>query len=166
MGISVKDFGCPVYQCLPAVWYDMRLQASGSVSPGGQLWERVEAGMFSEAQAARIIREVLQLLAQAHSRNIIIRDIKPDNLLFLNHDEDAPLKAIDFGIATVCGPDEMLADRCGKSLCCGMPCPLCSDWLCSCCLFRAWPWLASVCCIASGSLPSMCGASRAPSEAC
>lgn len=82
---------------------------------GGQLWERVEAGRFSEAQAARIIREILQLLAQAHSRNIVIRDIKPDNLLFLDHSEDAPLKAIDFGIATICTPDDILQDRCGKS---------------------------------------------------
>ncbi|KAL3140553.1 hypothetical protein ABBQ32_005132 [Trebouxia sp. C0010 RCD-2024] len=80
---------------------------------GGQLWERVEAGRFSEAQAARIIREVLQLVAQAHSRNIIIRDIKPDNLLFLDHSQDAPLKAIDFGIATICSPTDVLAERCG-----------------------------------------------------
>lgn len=81
---------------------------------GGQLWERVEAGRFSEAQAARIIREVLQLLAQAHSRNIIIRDIKPDNLLFLDQTQDAPLKAIDFGIATICSPTDVLAERCGE----------------------------------------------------
>ena len=81
---------------------------------GGQLWERVEAGRFSEAQAARIIREILQLLAQAHSRNIVIRDIKPDNLLFLDHSQDAPLKAIDFGIATICTPDDILQERCGE----------------------------------------------------
>ena len=85
-----------------------------SLHVGGQLWERVEAGRFSEAQAARIIREVLQLLAQAHSRNIIIRDIKPDNLLFLDHSDDAPLKAIDFGIATICSPTGVLAERCGE----------------------------------------------------
>lgn len=81
---------------------------------GGQLWERVEAGRFSEAQAARIIREILQLLAQAHSRNIIIRDIKPDNLLFLDHSSDSPLKAIDFGIATVCSPTDIMEERCGE----------------------------------------------------
>ena len=85
-------------------------------STGGQLWERVEAGRFSEAQAARIIREILQLLAQAHSRNIVIRDIKPDNLLFLDHSQDSPLKAIDFGIATVCSPTDILEERCGKLL--------------------------------------------------
>lgn len=87
---------------------------------GGQLWERVEAGRFSEAQAARIIREILQLLAQAHSRNIIIRDIKPDNLLFLDHSNDSPLKAIDFGIATICSPTDILDERCGEQ-------PLCAD---------------------------------------
>ena len=90
---------------------------------GGQLWERVEAGRFSEAQAARIIREILQLLAQAHSRNIIIRDIKPDNLLFLDHSDDSPLKAIDFGIATICSPTDILDERCGKQ----RYHPLCAD---------------------------------------
>ena len=90
---------------------------------GGQLWERVEAGRFSEAQAARIIREILQLLAQAHSRNIIIRDIKPDNLLFLDHSDDSPLKAIDFGIATICSPTDILDERCGEQ----RYQPLCAD---------------------------------------
>ena len=136
---------------LPAICCDATLSADGGCSPGGQLWERVEAGRFSEAQAARIIREILQLLAQAHSRNIIIRDIKPDNLLFLNHDEDAPLKAIDFGIATVCRPDETLADRCGNVLWGAMPChPL----LCSAPL-----------CFESGSSPSMSAARDAQSQA-
>lgn len=93
---------------------DKHLYLVTELCTGGQLWERVEAGRFSEAQAARIIREIMQLLAQAHSRNIVIRDIKPDNLLFLDHSEDAPLKAIDFGIATICTPDDVLEERCGS----------------------------------------------------
>ncbi|DBA83389.1 TPA: hypothetical protein ACH3X2_006533 [Trebouxia sp. C0005] len=93
---------------------DKHLYLVTELCTGGQLWERVEAGRFSEAQAARIIREILQLLAQAHSRNIVIRDIKPDNLLFLDHSQDAPLKAIDFGIATICTPDDILQERCGS----------------------------------------------------
>lgn len=44
----------------------------------------------------------------------MIRDIKPDNLLFLDDSEDAPLKAIDFGIATICSPDDVLQERCGE----------------------------------------------------
>lgn len=93
---------------------EQKAEEACHVHAGGQLWERVEAGRFSEAQAARIIREILQLLAQAHSRNIVIRDIKPDNLLFLDHSQDAPLKAIDFGIATICTPDDILQERCGE----------------------------------------------------
>ena len=30
------------------------------------------------------------------------RDVKPDNFLFLNPAEDAPLKMIDFGLAEYC----------------------------------------------------------------
>ena len=108
---------------------------------GGQLWERVEAGRFSEAQAARIIREILQLLAQAHSKNIVIRDIKPDNLLFLDHSKNAPLKAIDFGIATVCTPDDVLEERCGETLSCTPAC----QWLLPLVIIFPQPMMHSHC---------------------
>ena len=47
-------------------------------------------------------------------RNVLIRDVKPENFLYLTKDEDAPLKAIDFGIAQYCKADEFLRDKAGK----------------------------------------------------
>lgn len=65
------------------------------------------------ADAANAVRDVLRTVAQCHARNVLIRDVKPDNFLYLTSDENAPLKAIDFGLAQYCKADENLRDRAG-----------------------------------------------------
>lgn len=65
------------------------------------------------ADAAKAVRDVLRTVAQCHARNVLIRDVKPDNFLYLTSDEDAPLKAIDFGLAQYCKPGQTLRDRAG-----------------------------------------------------
>lgn len=65
------------------------------------------------ADAARIIKEILEVVAQCHAKNVVIRDVKPENFLFLDSSPQSPLKAIDFGIAAYCAPDETLTDRAG-----------------------------------------------------
>ncbi len=71
---------------------------------GGELWTKIKRGEYHEAQAARLVHEVLLAVAQCHAKGIVIRDVKPENFLFLNSEEGAPLKMIDFGIATYCQP--------------------------------------------------------------
>ena len=46
----------------------------------------------------------------------MIRDVKPENFLFVSSQPDSPLKAIDFGMATYCSgaPDDWLCDRAGE----------------------------------------------------
>ena len=66
------------------------------------------------ADAAKSVREILRTVAQCHARNVLIRDVKPENFLYLTTDDDAPLKAIDFGMAQHCKPHESLRDKAGE----------------------------------------------------
>jgi calcium-dependent protein kinase len=67
---------------------------------GGELFDRIiNSGHFSEAIAARYMRQILSVIAYCHERNIVHRDLKPENFLLDNTNEDANLKVIDFGTA-------------------------------------------------------------------
>mmetsp|Transcript_18592 Transcript_18592/g.56153 ORF Transcript_18592/g.56153 Transcript_18592/m.56153 type:complete len:489 (-) Transcript_18592:1324-2790(-) len=79
---------------------------------GGELWSRIKAD-HSERDAARLVREILRTVAQCHSRNVIIRDVKPDNFLFLSDDDQSGMRAIDFGLAEYCEPGQYLSDKAG-----------------------------------------------------
>lgn len=57
-----------------------------------------QKGRLSPAQAARIIVDMADALDLAHSRGIIHRDVKPDNIMA---DEDGVFKIMDFGIARI-----------------------------------------------------------------
>ncbi|MBL6974375.1 MAG: serine/threonine protein kinase [Deltaproteobacteria bacterium] len=61
-------------------------------------------GPMDPMRAARIVRQVLDALVQAHTSGVLHRDLKPDNI-FLVEDEDTPefVKVLDFGIAKVMG---------------------------------------------------------------
>ena len=55
-----------------------------------------ERGPMRPAEAARIVRSVLQALAHAHREQVIHRDVKPGNILM---GKDGVVKLADFGIA-------------------------------------------------------------------
>lgn len=45
---------------------------------------------------------------------MVWRDVKPENFLFANKDDDSPLKAVDFGTAERCQPGEFITARAGE----------------------------------------------------
>lgn len=69
------------------------------LAAGGELYARIKQGKYTEIQAAQMAKSILQMVAQCHAKNIVYRDIKPNNFLFLNTELDSPLKATDFGLA-------------------------------------------------------------------
>lgn len=63
---------------------------------GGDLFAR---DPYSEKEASRIVSQILSAVAYMHSRNIIHRDLKFENIMFESTYPDSPVKIIDFGLA-------------------------------------------------------------------
>lgn len=72
---------------------------------GGDLVQRMKAGL-SPHDALRLARELADALTFAHARGVVHRDIKPDNILFREHNGAAILT--DFGIAKTSQADSQL----------------------------------------------------------
>ena len=63
---------------------------------GGDLYARLPC---TEAEAARILLQVLSAVAYCHKQKIVHRDIKMENILWETTDVDSHIKMIDFGYA-------------------------------------------------------------------
>ncbi|KAG2427935.1 hypothetical protein HXX76_011922 [Chlamydomonas incerta] len=86
---------------------------------GGELFDRILAKKhYTEAEAAAVMRVLLDFTEHAHREGIIHRDLKPHNILLLNEvpDErvlDSPIRIIDFGTSDYCADGERLTHRVG-----------------------------------------------------
>lgn len=77
---------------------------------GGDLYSR---DPYTEEEAARIISSVLSAIAYMHSKNIVHRDLKYENILFVNDSPKAEVKLIDFGLSKIYGDNTNLTDGVG-----------------------------------------------------
>lgn len=72
---------------------------------GGELFDYVvQKGTLTEEEASRIVRKVTSALVYMHSRNVMHRDMKPENLLLAHKprsSHDIEVKIIDFGLSKV-----------------------------------------------------------------
>ncbi|KAE8680619.1 Calcium-dependent protein kinase 2 [Hibiscus syriacus] len=77
---------------------------------GGELFERiVKRGHYSERKAAKLARTIVGVVEACHSMGVMHRDLKPENFLFVNEEEDSPLKVIDFGLSIFFKPGDTLS---------------------------------------------------------
>lgn len=76
---------------------------------GGDLYSR---DPYTEAEAARIISYILSAIAYMHSRKVVHRDLKFENVLFVNTSPMSEVKLIDFGLSKVY-VDKELTERSG-----------------------------------------------------
>mmetsp|Transcript_24233 Transcript_24233/g.35608 ORF Transcript_24233/g.35608 Transcript_24233/m.35608 type:complete len:406 (-) Transcript_24233:84-1301(-) len=70
---------------------------------GGELFERIvskKGAKYTEKDAAKVLKSILEAVAYCHEEGITHRDLKPENFLFQTEAEDSPIKIIDFGLAT------------------------------------------------------------------
>jgi len=70
---------------------------------GGEMFDHlIESGPYSEADAARLIREVASALAFCHGISLVHGDLKPENIMLSSaNSSDAGVKLVDFGGAEV-----------------------------------------------------------------
>jgi serine/threonine protein kinase len=90
--VKILDFGTtPVGDCYMVLEY----------LDGRTVQRELEIdGPFAPARVAHIARQALSALDAAHSRGLIHRDVKPDNLLLMRVGSDADFtKILDFGVA-------------------------------------------------------------------
>ncbi|XP_061376113.1 calcium-dependent protein kinase SK5 isoform X2 [Gastrolobium bilobum] len=82
---------------------------------GGELFDRiVQKGHYSERQAAKLIKTIVEVVEACHSLGVMHRDLKPENFLFDTVEEDAKLKTIDFGLSVFYKPGEIFCDVVGS----------------------------------------------------
>jgi len=81
---------------------------------GGELFDRIiQAGSFSEKDAALYLREILLAVEYCHTVGVTHRDLKPENLMFYDKDT-SHLCLCDFGMASSFEPGNYLNDCCGS----------------------------------------------------
>lgn len=66
------------------------------VCSGGDLYAR---DPYTEEEAARIVSSILSAVSYMHSKNFAHRDLKYENILFVNESPTAEIKLIDFGLS-------------------------------------------------------------------
>ena len=68
---------------------------------------------FSETQAANIINQIGQGLKYLHSYGIVHRDLKTENIMMTQLNDNGIIKIMDFGLSKIVGPKEGLIDGYG-----------------------------------------------------
>ena len=86
-----------------------------SLMKGGDLFTVIEEReKFSESEAKVVFGQLVKALKYLHSQHIAHRDLKLENVIFLNH-EDFSIKLVDFGLA-FCWDDDMRKELRQKGL--------------------------------------------------
>jgi serine/threonine protein kinase/Ca2+-binding EF-hand superfamily protein len=79
---------------------------------GGELFERIVGRpRFTEVEAAKLLRPLLESVAYMHDLGIVHRDIKPENILC--GENLSELKIADFGLSKMILPKEKMTQPCG-----------------------------------------------------
>ncbi|KAL9336319.1 hypothetical protein Peur_070807 [Populus x canadensis] len=82
---------------------------------GGELFDRIVArGHYTERAAAAVTKTIVEVVQICHEHGVMHRDLKPENFLFGNKKENAPLKAIDFGLSVFFKPGEIFSEIVGS----------------------------------------------------
>lgn len=93
---------------LPLRWYGLYAIHCGRFSLAVSLQSAAAPG---NPFSFRSIADILRAVAQCHAKGVILRDVKPENFLFLSKRENSPLKMVDFGLAEYCKQGQVITER-------------------------------------------------------
>ncbi|KAL5577759.1 hypothetical protein UlMin_019458 [Ulmus minor] len=83
---------------------------------GGELFDRIIAkGHYTERAAASICRSIVNVVHICHFMGVMHRDLKPENFLLSSKDENALLKATDFGLSVFIEDGKVYRDIVGSA---------------------------------------------------
>ncbi|KAF8819885.1 hypothetical protein IE077_000625 [Cardiosporidium cionae] len=72
---------------------------------GNDLFKRLKIkGTFSEDETRRVTREMLSVISYCHEQHICHRDLKLENWVYSEVDDQSPIKLIDFGVSRIFQP--------------------------------------------------------------
>jgi calcium-dependent protein kinase len=78
---------------------------------GGELFEFItKQRHLTEAQAAKIMRQMFSAVAYLHGRQVCHRDLKPENFLLKYNGDDSNIKLIDFGLSRKLRDNEVMSE--------------------------------------------------------
>lgn len=86
------------------------------VYKGGELFDEIiNKQKFTEADAARTIKQVISGVTYLHKHHIVHRDLKPENLLLESKTKDAQIKIVDFGLSSYFDSKKKMKERLGTA---------------------------------------------------
>lgn len=109
--------GCSRVVKLVAVMEDdKQLYIVQELCKGSELFKQIlKNHAYSEASAARIVKQIFEFVAQIHLKGVAHRDVKPQNFLFKNEDGEE-ICAVDFGFSDFFQKGEVFQDNLGSPI--------------------------------------------------
>lgn len=90
---------------------NMHLLIVMEYAAGGDLLKYIKKKKkLSESEARKIFRQIVHGLGYIHTRSVLHRDIKPDNILL---DFENKVKICDFGVSKIVDRDTIIKEQCG-----------------------------------------------------
>jgi calcium/calmodulin-dependent protein kinase I len=84
---------------------------------GGELFDRIlKKESYKEAEAVRVVRQLLSALEYAHAKGVVHRDLKPENVILTSADDDCDVKISDFGLAKMLDQTLVTNTLCGTPM--------------------------------------------------